>query len=130
MRGCVLAIRVLCCVALVLVMACGSSGAGGGGGSGNGGAACHALKGMGASMECTWAGDSNIPNWECPYGTSGSCPATGLAGCCVTASSSGGFSETTAVCVYDSTNAATARTNCNIGTGIPCATTTWTTTAP
>jgi hypothetical protein len=119
------------CVALAFAAGCSSSsttsgGNGGSGGGGGGGGGCSKTTTAGTVKVCD-SYSSNVPDFECssePGFASGSCPSSGLFGCCVTTTSDGSYSVTTASCYYDKTTGMTEMTDCTGAVGK------WQTTAP
>jgi hypothetical protein len=106
----------------------GSTGAGGSAGTGGGGN-CRLVTGKGQFANCNYE-SSNEPVWACTLGPGsapGSCPAEGLAGCCVTTERVKGYSAIAAKCEYSASSAAAAKSVCKSFAG---ATETWSTTAP
>ncbi|HEY5240027.1 MAG TPA: arylsulfotransferase family protein [Polyangiaceae bacterium] len=78
------------------------------------GAACHAVSGSGASEHCSYASGTTA-GFACPItgGSSGSCPSSGLFGCCVeTISEDGGGQLVDATCYYSSATGQPAASQC------------------
>jgi len=84
---------------------------------------CHQMTGADASLSCDWT-DQPVSAGSCPYTASGSCPSTGLVGCCVMKRVVGPSTFSSASCVYDAASAPSVMAACkNPGE-------TWQTTAP
>jgi len=113
-----LAVTIASSLAVVLAAGCG--------GSGNG---CYTVSGTGSTEVCAYV-SSDTPGFTCSEmgangtGTSGSCPSSGLVGCCVHNISAGGYNETTADCYYSAATAKTEMASCPTAGG------TWQTSAP
>jgi hypothetical protein len=94
-----------------------------GGGGGGGTVSCFEDTGTGSSEVCT-SSSTTETGATCTGQQAGSCPSTGLVGCCVLTESSGGVSISAASCIYSSATEADEMTACS-GTGG-----TWQTSAP
>jgi len=95
-------------------------------------AGCFAVSGTGANAECNYS-STTVSGATCATGggsSVGSCPSTGLNGCCVeTLSLDGGGRNVTATCYYSATTGSAAATQCasDAGQGMPFL---WQTSAP
>jgi hypothetical protein len=89
---------------------------------------CHEITGGGPSQTCTYLFTNGLVFCGSNY-MSGSCPAAGLYGCCVTNTSGGpgGYVEVNATCYYDATTGEPAKEACTPGDG---GSTSWQTTPP
>jgi hypothetical protein len=96
-------------------------------------AGCYVVSGTGGAQQCFYTA-STAAGFTCssapPGSASGSCPSSGLVGCCVgTQFTDGGDQDTTATCYYSPSGAADASAQCDFDLyqGVPVA---WQTTAP
>ena len=119
MKGYILGLSLASCLALAFSAGCGSSG-----GSGGSTTECFSVSGSGTSdEECGYSG-SSLSGYACPATTkSGSCPSSGLIGCCGGSESSDGDTVISGICYYSSSVATMAKSACKSPE-------TWSTTAP
>lgn len=78
------------------------------------GTGCYAVSGSGTSAQCTYASGTTA-GFACPItdGSPGSCPSSGLFGCCVeTISEDGGGQLVDATCYYSSSTGQPAASQC------------------
>jgi hypothetical protein len=77
------------------------------------GAGCYAVSGSGATQQCSYS-SSVAADAGCPIagGSPGSCPSSGLYGCCVEVLSGDGGGQVTATCYYSSTTGQPAASQC------------------
>ncbi len=78
------------------------------------GASCYAVSGSGTSEQCSYASGATA-GFACPItgGSPGSCPSSGLFGCCVeTISEDGGGQLVDATCYYSSATGQPAASQC------------------
>jgi hypothetical protein len=97
------------------------------------GAGCYVVSGTGGAQQCFYTASTAL-GFTCssapPGSAPGSCPSSGLVGCCVgTQFTDGGEQDTTATCYYSSSDAADASAQCDFDLyqGMPVD---WQTTAP
>jgi hypothetical protein len=102
----------------------GTTGSGGTAGKSGGGSGCSTVSGSGSEESCIYSDDS-LGNTCTAPATSGSCPPSGLQGCCVAVTQVSGYTLTTATCIYDSSLVSGEMSECN-----KTATSKWQTTAP
>jgi hypothetical protein len=135
MKGFILALSFASCVALAFAPGCGSSSAGSDTDSGSGssgGSGCFEVSKTGSTQTCAFE-SSTVSGFSCssvPSAklASGSCPDTGLVGCCVTTDKTSVGSTVSAACYYDKTSASAVMGACK--GSVAGATLEWTTTAP
>jgi hypothetical protein len=88
------------------------SGASSSGGGGGGGTGCFDMTGTGSTATCSFA-SSTATGFTCTSPEkSGSCPSSGLVGCCGDTVTEGGFSTSSYACYYDSTTASEVKAAC------------------
>jgi len=73
---------------------------------------CFEVFGSGSGKTCGYS-SSTSSSFSCTGGLEpGTCPSSGLVGCCVVTSSDAGVTEVAAICYYDTTSAAAAMGAC------------------
>jgi hypothetical protein len=97
--------------------------------SSDAGMGCHAISGSGASEQCSFSSPSPSPCGSDGGSTTGSCPSTGLYGCCVETVSTDGGQGVVATCYYSAATGQPASSQCAFEAyqGLPY---TWQTQAP
>lgn len=102
--------------AVALACGCGSS-------SSSDSVSCYDVTGTGTSKTCSFE-STTVSGVSCTAPAQpGSCPSTGLVGCCAMTVTSGGNSVGGGVCYYDESTAASEKSTCATNKG------TWSTTA-
>lgn len=87
-----------------------------GGAASSGPVACYALSGSGSTQQCGYS-SSTAPGFACasiPGAVAGTCPSSGLYGCCLQTSANGGDQAVTATCYYAASTGQEASSECNL----------------
>lgn len=77
---------------------------------------CYSVSGSGASQQCAYS-SSTAPGFSCASvagSSAGSCPASGLYGCCVETLADAGAQVLSATCYYDSLGGQVAASQCDL----------------
>ena len=87
-----------------------------GGAASSGPVACYALSGSESTQQCGYS-SSTAPGFACasiPGAVAGTCPSSGLYGCCLQTSANGGDQAVTATCYYAASTGQEASSECNL----------------
>jgi hypothetical protein len=77
---------------------------------------CQTISGSGSTEQCSYS-SSTAPGFACasvPGSTAGSCPSSGLYGCCVQTSTNDGAQAIAATCYYDASTGQPAYAQCSL----------------